>query len=169
MLLRTIVLVLCLPIVAAAQQSGGGIGAFVGSAVGLAGKVWKDDQYAATGGLGFTVEGETSLHLHADYLIHSAEAPQKLRFFRDIGGDGLFLAYYGAGTRVLLFGANRVGVRGVVGLEWASGHAPWDAFLEVAPVLDVLPDSDWDVTAFFGLRYYIDGRLAERQRPTPVF
>ena len=150
-----------------AQQSGIGAGPFLGSALGLSAKGWVNDQYALAAGLGVSVERDNAMHLHADYLIHSAEAPQKLAFFRDIGGDGLILTYYGAGARLKLFDVNRLGARATLGLAYAAGRAPWDLYLEVVPVLDVIPDSDWNVTAFIGWRWFVDDR--PRTPATPSF
>lgn len=162
-----ITLLLQLPTSIAAQQVGLGIGPFAGSAIGLSGKGWVNNQYALAAGLGVSVEGDNSMQLHADYLIHSAEAPQKLAFFRDLGGDGLFLGYYGAGAQLKLFDVNRLGVRATVGLTYAAGAAPWDTYIEVVPVLDVIPDSDWGVTAYIGWRWFVDA--VPKQAPTPRF
>ena len=84
-----------------------------------------------------------------------------------LGGDGLFLAYYGAGARLKLFDVNRLGARATLGLAYAAGGSTWDAFIEVVPVLDVIPDSDWTVTAFIGWRWFVE--LDQRSSPTPVF
>ena len=150
-----------------AQQSGLGVGPYVGSAIGMSSKGWVNSQYALAAGLGVSVEGDNSMQLHADYLIHSAEAPQKLTFFRHLGGDGLFLAYYGAGGQLKLFDANRLAVRATLGLMYAAGAAPWDAYIEVVPVLDVIPDSDWSVTAYIGWRWFVE--QGPRAAPTPRF
>jgi len=155
-----------LPGAARGQQSGLGVGPFLGSAAGAAAKAWVNNQYAIAAGLGVSLESDNAMHLHADYLIHSAEAPQKLAFFRNLGGDGLFLAYYGAGARLKLFDANCLGARATFGLTYAAGNEPWDAFIEVVPVLDVIPDSDWSVTAFIGWRLFVDGMPSS---PTPRF
>jgi hypothetical protein len=162
-----IAILLLVPHAASAQPFGAGVGPFLGSAVGVAGKAWVNEQYALAAGLGVSVEDDNSLHVHADYLIHSSEAPQKLSFFRDLGGDGLILAYYGAGARVKMFDANRLGARATLGLAYAAGNSPWDAYLEVVPVLDVVPDSDWTVTAFIGWRWYVD--VVPPPPPTPMF
>ncbi|MFP6593057.1 MAG: hypothetical protein VCE12_21335 [Candidatus Latescibacterota bacterium] len=162
-----ITLCLALPGMARGQQSGLGVGPFLGSAVGVAAKGWVNTQYALAAGLGVSVEDDNSMHLHADYLTHSAEAPQKLAFFRNLGGDGLFLAYYGAGARLKLFDLNRLGARATLGLAYAAGGSTWDAFIEVVPVLDVIPDSDWTITAFIGWRWFVE--LDQRSSPTPVF
>jgi hypothetical protein len=149
-------LLLLFPAFGHAQQAGLGVGPFLGSAVGVAAKGWVNDQYALAAGLGVSVENDNSLHLHADYLIHSSEAPQKLSFFRNLGGDGQILAYYGAGARLKLLDVNRLGARATLGLSYTSGSGPCDLFLEVVPVLDVIPDSDWTVTAFIGWRWFVD-------------
>ena len=133
----------------------------------MSAKGWVNNQYALAAGLGVSVEHDNSMQLHADYLIHSAQAPQKLAFFRDLGGDGLFLAYYGAGGQLKLFDVNRLGVRATVGLAYVAGNAPWDAYIEVVPVLAVIPDSDWAVTAYIGWRWFIDAAVS--QAPTPRF
>ncbi|MDA0337418.1 MAG: hypothetical protein O2782_19825 [bacterium] len=162
-----ILLSLLLPVAAMPQQSGLGVGPFVGSAIGMSAKGWANNQYAVAAGLGVSVEHDNSMQLHADYLIHSSQAPQKLAFFRNLGGDGLFLAYYGAGGQLKLFDTNRLGVRATVGLTYAAGNTPWDAYIEVVPVLDVIPDSDWAVTAYVGWRWFVDANRASA--PVPAF
>jgi hypothetical protein len=129
----------------------------VGSAIGAAGKVWIDADYALTGELGWRPEGDGSLRGQAAYLVHSAETPRRLSLFRDLDSSGQFLFYYGGGVAVSLLERNRLGFRAPLGLVFAApASASWDAFLEVAPILDILPDADWEATAFAGWRYYFD-------------
>jgi hypothetical protein len=149
-----------------AQQEGLGIGGFLGDAAGVSGKLWFSPRYALAGGVGASLAGGSALHLHADWLLHDDTAPQRIAFLREMGGDGLFVAYYGAGARLLLFDVNRLGIRGVGGLLYAAGRSPWDVYLEIAPTLDIVPDSDWDVAAFLGVRWFLERRA---QPATPRF
>ena len=41
-----------------------------------------------------------------------------------------------------------------LGIDWISSSAPVDVFLEIAPVLDLLPGTDLSFNAAIGVRYW---------------
>ena len=64
--------------------------------------------------------------------------------------------YFGVGGRLRLRD-NRdddIGVRIPVGLAYMFADAPFDIFVEVVPILDLVPDTDFDLNAALGGRFY---------------
>jgi hypothetical protein len=71
--------------------------------------------------------------------------------------------YYGIGAR-FRFGSSqkaRVGVRGVLGINYLFEQFPVDAFLEFVPVFDLLPKTELELNAAIGIRYYFRQSLKE--------
>lgn len=96
--------------------------------------------------------------IHADYLIHG------FSLLRPAGLTGRMPVYVGLGMRIKLEendnagGRNMdddlVGVRVPIGIAYMFDDAAVDLFAELVPVLDVAPDSDFDLNAAFGARLY---------------
>ena len=68
----------------------------------------------------------------------------------------IFALYYGPGVRVRTreFGRSVLGIRGVMGLSWFVKTAPIDVFVELVPVLNIIPDVDMSLNAGAGVRYF---------------
>ncbi len=62
--------------------------------------------------------------------------------------------YYGIGGRLLNTSDTRVGIRGVIGLDYLFASSPLDLFFEIAPVLDFAPDTQMDLEGGVGMRFY---------------
>ncbi len=62
--------------------------------------------------------------------------------------------YYGIGGRLLLGNQAKLGVRIPVGLNYLFANDPIGIFFEVAPVLDLVPSTRFDVNGGIGIRYY---------------
>jgi len=89
------------------------------------------------------------LYLHGDYLWHRYELdPEEF--------EGTLPYYFGVGCRVLLHEGNdsRLGVRLPIGLDYLFEGGRFDVFIEVAPVLDLVPDTDFDLSGGVGARFY---------------
>lgn len=71
--------------------------------------------------------------------------------------EGVLTFYLGAGGRVKHAEGTRFGVRGSAGLNYVFPNVQrrWEAFLEVAPIVDVTPDIHSFVNAEIGLRYFL--------------
>jgi hypothetical protein len=81
-----------------------------------------------------------------DYLLHS---------FRLIDvPEGKLPFYYGIGGRLKTSDKTRLGVRVPLGLAYLFQTAPIDIFLEVVPILDFIPKTDFRINAALGARYY---------------
>lgn len=130
-----------------ARGDGFGAGIIIGEPTGISLKGWLSQKTAIDVGLAWSFTGETALHLHADYLMHS---------FNVFETDETIPLYYGIGGRIKL-GDNeksRLGIRMVVGVSYIFKTAPFDLFLEVAPILDLAPKSELRFNAGFGARFY---------------
>jgi hypothetical protein len=91
------------------------------------------------------------VHLHSTYLFHQ---PESLNF------DEMDLGWYsGIGARILFDDGRRdeelrVGLRGALGLSLELDRAPIEIFAELAPVLNLIENTDLDLDGGIGLRYY---------------
>jgi hypothetical protein len=137
-----------------------GLGIIIGEPTGLSAKIWLSPKSAVDGGLAWSLQGDGALHLHADYLLHD---------FKLIHVDqGRMALYYGIGGRFLFHNNDHwwddhhhhndkdvhVGLRIPVGLEYIFSGEKMDLFLELAPVLDLVPDTDLDLNGGIGIRYF---------------
>jgi hypothetical protein len=132
-----------------AQERGFGIGLIVGEPTGISLKTWTSSTTAIDGGMAWSFHRETALHIHADYLWHS---------FDLIKTQERIPVYYGVGGRIR-FGNkvdSGIGVRGVVGLNFFLKQAPIDFFLELAPILDLIPETSLSMNGGIGVRYFFE-------------
>lgn len=136
------------------MPQGVGLGLIVGEPTGFVAKKWLSETTAVDGAVGWSFEGNDSLHLHGDYLIHNARVIQN----PDI--KGALPVYYGVGGRIRFEDDNKddddvqVGIRVPLGISYLPKGSPFDFFLEVAPTMDFIPDTELDLSAAIGLRYY---------------
>jgi len=130
-----------------AEGKGFGLGIIVGEPTGISMKGWLSSKTAIDAGLAWSFANETALHIHADYLLHS---------FNVFETSETIPLYYGIGGRIKL-GDNdksRFGVRMVVGIAYIFKNAPVDLFLEVAPILDLVPKTELRGNGGLGARFY---------------
>lgn len=138
-----------------AQRTGTGAGVIVGEPTGLSLKHWVATNRAVAAAAAWSLEGHNSLQLHADYLFHDFDALKS-----DLPDQ--MAVYYGLGARVR-FDEERgrgdddettLGVRFPVGLNFFLTKAPVDIFLEIVPVLEIVPSTELDLDAAIGVRYF---------------
>lgn len=124
-----------------------GAGVMLGEPTGVNAKYWLNEMSAIDLGLAWAFSGDDSFHLHADYLLHD-------RNLVTINGEP-FIFYFGIGPRFkfethdTLFGA-----RIPVGLSYQFAEQPIDMSFELAPILDLAPDTDLALNVGLGARYY---------------
>jgi hypothetical protein len=122
-----------------------GAGIMIGEPTGFTLKKWIGGRNAIDIGIAWSFSHRASLQIHADYLWHD---------FGAISSEERFALHYGVGGRVKAGGDSRLGIRGVVGISYFFHNAPVDAFLEIAPVVDIAPATTADLTGALGIRYY---------------
>lgn len=129
------------------QSRGFGLGIILGEPTGISAKYWTGSTTALDFGLGYSFEKNSRVHLHGDYLFHVNNLFQTT--------ENIAL-YYGPGARLRLVdvGDSRLGFRFDVGLVWIPKNAPIDVFIEVAPLLDIIPETDFSVNGGIGLRFF---------------
>jgi len=135
-----------------------GVGIIIGEPTGLSLKKWIDEEHAFDAGVAWSFSGNNSLHFHADYLVHRFGVLQSL----DLPGRSAF--YFGLGGRIKLAEDQkgqfendqqvRLGIRVPLGIFYKIADAPIDLFVEVVPVLDLIPDTDIGLNAAIGARFY---------------
>ncbi len=131
------------------QDNGFGVGILVGEPTGISMKGWLTKKTAFDVGVAWSFIKETSFHIHADYLMHS---------FNVFETEENIPLYYGIGGRIKIgeHDKSRLGFRMVGGIEYLFRDAPFDLFLEVAPILDLVPKTELTFNGGFGARYFFD-------------
>ena len=128
------------------QDRGTGLGIIIGEPTGFSFKHWTSSTTAFDAAIAWSFINEGAFHIHADYLLHS---------FRLIDvPEGKLPFYYGIGGRLKTSDKTRLGVRVPLGLAYIFQTAPVDIFLEVVPILDFIPKTDFRINAALGARYY---------------
>lgn len=144
---NTVILVLFLSAMAGkAQQSGFGLGIVIGEPTGISFKSWIGGNKAIDGAVAWSLRKPESFHLHADMLWHNFDLMSV--------SSGRLGLYYGVGGRIRFQNDPQLGIRIPVGLNYLFEGAPVDVFLEVVPILDLLPATDVEFNAALGARYF---------------
>jgi hypothetical protein len=140
------ILILARPILA--QDHGFGMGIVLGEPTGLSAKLWTSSDNAFDFATAWSFKGDGNLLLQADYVWH---------FFNLIPvSSGKLPLYLGIGGRVILANDPHVGVRIPIGLDYQFATAPLDIFIELVPILDLSPSTDFGVGGGIGIRYWFN-------------
>lgn len=129
-----------------------GAGVMAGQPSGLTGKMWLGDHNAFHGGVAwqFSTSRTTRFHMHFDYARYNFDAIE--------AQTGTLAFFYGLGGRILLGGTNDLlGVRFPFGLNYQFAEYPLEIFAEVAPIIDLSPDTHLRGNSGAGIRYYFGG------------
>jgi hypothetical protein len=131
------------------QSKGFGLGIILGEPTGISAKYWTTSSTALDFGLGYSFEKNSTFHLHADYLFHVNNVFQS--------SENIAL-YYGPGARLRLVdeGSSRFGFRFDVGLVWIPKGSPIDVFVEVVPLMDIIPETAFSFNGGIGVRYFFN-------------
>ena len=129
-----------------AQTSGLGVGLILGEPTGISAKKWINSSYSLNGAAAWSFVDAGALHLHADYVFHNFDL-----FDPDVGRLAF---YYGLGGRLKLTTKGKLGARVPLGLNYMLDNNPLDLFVEIVPMLDLLPATTFTVNAAIGIRYF---------------
>ena len=130
-----------------AQDTNGGntgLGIMIGEPSGISLKSWFNSKNSVDFGLAWSLSGNDDIYVHADYQWYQ---------WLDVEKGNLAL-FYGIGGRAIFSNDTFVGARIPLGLTYLAPEAPLEFFLEVAPVLNLIPDTDGDADGGIGVRYY---------------
>jgi len=150
----------------ARAQDDFGIGVILAEPTGLSAKLWLNETEAIDAAAAWSFSDYRSFQFHADYLLH------RFDLFRNVDTTvGRPALYFGVGGRLKLGDDNgrgddeedRLGIRVPVGMTYVFAQAPFDVFGEVVPVLDIAPDTEVDLNAAVGGRFYF-GRRGQLRR-----
>lgn len=124
-----------------------GVGFMIGQPVGVTAKKWTSSSQAIDAGAGWSIGRNPHFSLHSDYLWHKENA----LYFQDSTPLDL---YFGAGGRLNFDDEIELGVRLPIGLAYFFSDRGAEAFLELAPVMNLVPDTSLELNALVGLRIY---------------
>ena len=134
------------------EEESFGLGFLAGEPTGFSFKYWFNKERAIDGGLSWSFAKDNGFVIHSDYLFHNYR----------MNNSEQWPAYYGAGFLLKIedekdnHDADTIfGFRFPFGMDYFfENKAPYDFFLEMAPVLELSPDIDISFNASVGLRFY---------------
>ena len=121
------------------------LGVILGEPTGISFKSWQSDNSAIDAAVAWSFGENGSVHLHADYLRHN---------WLDVDRGSLAF-YYGLGGRVKFADDSKIGARIPVGLQYMFPETRLSMFFEVAPTLDLIPETSFGVNGGIGVRIFI--------------
>lgn len=141
----TIMVLLALYSFSCAQDSGFGLGIIIGEPSGISAKLWTDSTRAFDGAVAWSFEND-NLHLHVDYLWHIEYIKVK---------KGRLPFYVGVGGKLrVVEDETRVSVRIPLGMNYLFEDVPLDLFLEIVPAMRLIKDTELEIDAGIGIRYF---------------
>ncbi|HXV14249.1 MAG TPA: hypothetical protein VEC56_08575 [Candidatus Krumholzibacteria bacterium] len=135
---------------ASAQEKRVGLGFIVGEPTGIDLKFFLNNTNALEFALAWSLSDENDLHLQGDYLWHRFDVI-------DLNNGDDMPLFFGIGGRVIFREDpidDHVGIRFPVGLNYIFADYPFDIFAEIVPILDVAPDTDFDLEGAIGARFW---------------
>jgi hypothetical protein len=129
-------------------HSGLGLGIVVGDPTGITAKYWTSKNTAICGACGWSFRREGYLHINGDFIYHN------FKLFPVEKGE--LPIYFGLGGRLAFKDETEVGIRIPVGIEYLFEDAPFDAFLELSPYLNLYPRTDMFLSVGLGGRYFFN-------------
>lgn len=121
-----------------------GLGVMIGEPTGITLKSWTGQNTAFDVGLAWSLSGSDDIYVHADHQWHKPLEVEK----------GNLSFFYGIGARAIFSNDTFLGARIPLGLSYLAPEAPLEFYLEVAPVINLIPDTDGDADGGIGVRYY---------------
>lgn len=126
-----------------------GVGFIIGEPTGLSLKSWTSSTNAFDVGLAWSIGRHDAVSIHSDYLWHRFGVFEELE-------QGWLPVYYGIGGRIVLAEDDAVlGARIPLGINYLFEESPIGLFFEIAPVINLIPSTDFDVNGGVGVRVYL--------------
>jgi hypothetical protein len=150
-LVAVVALSLAAPAMAAeAKTKHAGVGFIIGEPTGLSAKFFMNNTNALQFGLAWSLSGANELHMQGDYTWH------RYNLIDLKNGDEMPL-YFGVGGRLIVAEGDKdniFGIRFPVGFDYLFTNYPFDIFAEIVPILDLTPNSDFDLEGAIGARFW---------------
>jgi hypothetical protein len=126
-----------------------GIGFIVGEPTGIDAKLFLNNDRALEFAAAWSLSGNNDFHLQGDYLFHRYG-------LIDTENQDEMPLYFGIGARMILIENvdDVVGIRFPVGLAYMFANYPFDIFFAIVPILDIAPDTDFDLEGAIGARFW---------------
>ena len=121
-----------------------GLGVIIGEPTGLSLKYWNGSKNAFDLGVAWSLQGNDAISIHGDYLFHHWLNVK----------EGKLAIHYGVGARGIFADDSAIGLRIPVGLNYLLESAPLGFFIEIAPIIDIIPSTEADGSSGIGVRYY---------------
>lgn len=130
-----------------------GLGIMLGEPTGISFKIWNRQTVAWDAGAAWSFVGGKYFQIHGDFLLHNFNLLKV--------ETGRMAFYYGAGARIK-FGSSDttansdtvLSLRVPIGLSYEFERTPVELFLEVVPMLDLVPSTEVQMAGAIGFRYY---------------
>ena len=145
-LVQILVVFLVISMSATYAQKNFGIGVILGEPTGLSAKLYTGSNNAFDFAAAWSFKGSGHLLLQADYVWHSSLTR---------ASSGELMLYYGIGGRVIFQDDPRFGARIPVGLDYQFTTAPIDIFVELVPILDLAPSTNFNLGGGIGVRFWL--------------
>jgi len=129
-----------------AQNRNFGIGIILGEPTGLSAKLTTSHINAFDFAAAWSFRDRGHLLLQADYIWHNFDLIQV--------PSGRLPLYYGIGGRVIFSNDPLVGIRIPVGLDYQFERDPIDIFVEIVPILDIIPATKFNMGGGLGARFW---------------
>jgi hypothetical protein len=136
----------CLAGLSFGQSGDIGLGIILGEPTGLSAKLWTGKTTAFDAGAAWSFVSGGFFQVHGDLLFHNFDL-----FPVETGKMAL---YYGFGGRVKLADQTIVSVRVPIGISYQFEKTAIELFLEVVPMLDIIPATEVGIGGGAGFRYY---------------
>jgi len=160
--MKRIILIL---LVASVMSFGFELGVILGEPTGISFRSFMGTSNAIDLQVGWSVkdnryDNDDNFDLHGAYLFHKKS---------DIRIEGYRLPFYfGPGGRVKITDNDLIiGVKVPLGLYYKFGSAPFSMFIEVAPGLNLTPDTDFDIMGGIGFRYIFGSTASTSSNTEP--
>ncbi len=123
-----------------------GLGVILGEPTGISFKIWNRQTVAFDAGAAWSIVDQKHFQIHGDLLLHN------FNLFRV--ETGRMALYYGVGARIWFATDTILSLRVPIGLSYEFERTPVELFLEVVPMLDLIPATDVAMAGAVGFRYY---------------
>ena len=127
-----------------------GLGFIVGEPTGIDAKLFLNgDKKALEFAAAWSLSGDNDFRLQGDYIFH------RYGLF-DLKNQDEMPLYFGIGGRMILRENvdDVFGIRFPIGLAYMFANYPFDIFAAIVPILDVAPDTDFDLEGAIGARFW---------------
>ncbi len=129
-----------------AQDSGFGLGIIIGEPTGISAKMWTRKDGAICLAAGWSLEEQKYINIQGDYVFHNFSLIKVEK--------GKLPVYYGIGVKIVTKDETKVGIRVPIGIDYIFHNAPLDIFFEIAPLIDIVPETEPYINVALGIRFF---------------